>query len=508
MADLNLYTVPGGLRIVSEITDFVINEFSTKRNNINKNELTIVSHIKSNYAEYTIDFGLFDIIYLNSVQYTTALSLQNELQKTSSSFALKINGRNTGTLFGDDIRTTSKKPVVAGMWSHGLPLNGLNITINGSGKWYIPEDSNASGFPDGISIFETGTDSDGKIFITSVENRYEPGSLSYFVFTMASNNIDSSNGNFVLLFGAMSRGVNTEGNYDQIKEGQVIGFIRDNGTFKHVLRVYKNFQFQEQEVDYEIGSLEYLKILRLEVGYLGIHPFLNYKVNFDNLQDELIHSYLFKQGVTSVANPNLSLGVYIENQGNTANLQISNGSLQFGNYSERPGADPSARDLIDSFESASIASGTDTVLAVYTLPELLTMYDSIDSTGIAGATTRDFYNTIANKLNSIKATGTANKPIYVNVYIVPKSDVTATYTPLKPYVNALERATGAAITSVSLTNANKIGFLVLGVADKKDNEDVSSKEILLRSNQVGVITVSCSQSITDFTYTIFTSDLF
>ena len=101
------------------------------------------------------------------------------------------------------------------------------------------------------------------------------------------------------------------------------------------------------------------------------------------------------------------------------------------------------------------------------------MYDSIDSTGIAGATTREFYNTIANKLNSIKATGVANKPINVNVYIVPKSDVIATFTPLKPYVNALERAVGANITSVSLANANKIGFLVLGVADKKDSVDVA-----------------------------------
>lgn len=460
------------------------------------------------------------MIYNNPIPITESDGTKRTIQivglSDSYGAGIRVAGRQPGTLFGDDFRITSKKPVVSGMWAHGLPLNGLDISIVGSGKWYIPEDANSPGFPDGISIFETGTDANGKIFVTSVPNRYEPGSLSFFIFTMASNNLTLANGNFVLLFGAMSRGVASKGNYDQIKEGQVIGFIRDNGTFKHVLRIYKNFQFTELEVDYNTTTLEQLKILRLEVGYLGIHPMLTYKVNFNNLQDELQHTYVFNQGTTSVANPNLSLGVYIENQGNTQNLQISNGSLQFGNYSERPGADPSARSLIDTLEIPSMPGGTDTVLAVYTLPEVLTMFDSIDSTGIAGATTREFYNTIANKLKSIKATGIANKPIYVNVYLVPKSDVTTTFTPLKPYINALERASNSALVTlpdsqvitVSLANANKIGGLIIDTTSRKDSENVSSEEILLRSNQVGVITVTCSQSITDLSYSISTSDLF
>jgi len=419
---------------------------------------------------------------------------------------LLVAGRSPGTLFGDDSRTTSKKSASAGMWVHGLPIFATKYSIVGSGRWYIPNDVGAPAYPDGTSIFETGTDVNGKIFVTSDPNRYEPGSLSYFIFTVGFLGLLNATGNFTLLFGAMSRGLQSDGTFGDIKEGVVIGFRRNNGIFQHIFRIYKNFRvFQEQIIPYDPDQLENLKILRLEVGYLGIHPALVNEVNFETLQDELAHVFRFYLQNTSIANPNLSIGVYAENQGNNTNLQVANGSFNYGNYSDRDAPDASSRGLIDSLEVPSIPSGTDTVIAVYTLPEKLTMIDSLSG---SGTTTREFINTIANKLKSAKATGVANKPIYVNIYLVPKTDVVATFTPLRANVNAIERAIPPNITSVSLVNANQIGLLLLSPTDRKDVVNVNDEEILLRPDFVGVITVSCSQSITDLVYVISTEDQF
>ncbi len=431
------------------------------------------------------------IEYLNNYTFTESANLV-------------INGRSPGTLFGDDIRVTRRVPVQSAMWSHGLPLHAVDTEVVGSGRWYVEPDVVTPSFFDGVSSFETGTDANGKIFVTSSRlNRYQPGQLSYFVFTAAFENLSNANGNFLLLFGGMLRGLASDGQFGQIKDGIVIGFKRDNGDFHHVMRVYKNFQFTEEIFPFEETELQNLKILRLEIGYLGIHPASVNKVNFNEQKDEVEHTIIFNQDITSVSNPNLAIGIYVENQGNTSNLMVKNGSLQFGNYAERPAPDPSARNLFDSFESVSISSGADTVLAVYTLPEKLTMYKEINS---GGTLTGTFRNAIANKLNTIQAKGTANKFITLNVYLVPKADVVATFTPLNPNINALERAVGVAITSVSLANAIRIGALndvvVGGFAD------VSSQDILLTPDLVGVITVSCSQNITDFTYIISTSDLF
>ena len=230
---------------------------------------------------------------------------------------------------------------------------------------------------------------------------------------------------------------------------------------------------------------------------------LLYKINFNNLTDELTHVHKFISDKTSVSNPNLAIGLYLENLGNDTNISIKNGSLQFGNYAERLSPDPSARNLIDNLSIASIVSGTDTPVAVYTVPDKIDMYKEINSAGTLVGT---FYNTIANLLKAIQAVGTSNKFITLSVYLAPKADVVANYTVLNPYVNILERAIGVNITSVNLTNAVKIGSLININAGQLAN--VENENHLLTPDLVGVITVSCTQAITDFEMTISTSDLF
>jgi len=459
------------------------------------NQNPVISGVQVDYTKITIPKVFADrnecIEYLNRYIFISHVNIQS-------------TGRNTGTLFGDDIRTTRRVPVESGMWVHGLPVYGIDYEIVGSGRWYVLPDLVTPSLFDGVSVLETGTDANGKIYISSKRlNRYQPGQLSYFIFTAAWLNLLSANGDFLLLFGATLRGLASDGQFGLIKDGVVVGFKKVGGELKHIMRVYKNFQHTEEEYDFDDDELLNLKILRLEIGYLGIHPASVSKVNFKALTDELVHTVVFDQDTVSVGNPNLAASIYLENIGNTTNLEVRNGSFQVGNYSERSSPDPSSRPLFDSFEAAAISSGTDTVIAAYTVPEKLTMNKELNSAGVLNGI---FRNTVANKLNTAQAKGIANKSIVLNIYLVPKTDVVATYTPLSPFINAIERATGAAIISVSLTNAIKIG--ALNDINTGKFLDISNQDILLTSDLVGIITVSCAQSITDLSYIISTEDLF
>lgn len=504
MADLNLYTVSSGLRIVSDVSDFTINEFSVKRNNIVNNELTIIGDIKDNYAEFNIDFDFWDNVYLNSELYTLALLLQNTLTNVAPNVNILANGKSTGTLFGDDYIQTKRSPIGSGKYSQGLPIHSANILINGSGYW---ENVNVATVINGASEFGTGTDVDGKIYVSAKNlNRYEAGQLSYYLLTSAWNGISESNGDFIALVGASQAGLLSDGQEGDIKEGYMFGWKRTGEDIRAIVRVYKGFSFTDYPTDLVFPSAtENLKIFQFETGYLGIHPLLLYLVDTEILQQKLLAKVVFNQKVTSVNNPDLAISVYVENLGNTSNITVRNGSFQYGNYSERESPDASSRRWLDSFNSASVASGTDTVLAVYQVPEKVDMYSRIDS---IGTSINEFRNTVSNRLNLVDAVATsaANKPISINVYLVPKADVTATYTAVNPYINVLERATGANITSVSLANATKI----VNLPDIRSDHfrDVQKYNFLLNTELVGVITVSSTNTITDLEYTLNTEDLF
>jgi hypothetical protein len=505
MADLNLYITNAGLRIISDVSDVVYNEYSTKRNLRVLNELSIVSDIKNNYAEYTINFNEWDNIYLNDSAYTDAVTLQDDLQNISASITITSNGKNTGTLFGDDIRTTRRVPVASGKYSQGLPLYAINYDIVGTGYWEIVNDSGLNG----ASEFGTGTDSNGKIYVSSKGlNRYQPGQLSYYIFTACWPTLSTSNGNFVALIGASLPGLAVDGQAGDIKEGFMFGWVREDGDTepKPVMRVYKGFSYTQYDCQSSIELAQYLSIFELEVGYLGIHPSLLYRVDTLILKQDLIKKITFTDDKTSVNDPNMAISAYLENQGNTTNITVRNGSFQYGNYAERPSGDPSSRELIDTTTFASVASGIDTVVGIFTVPDKVDMQSRLDSTGIAGATISEFRNTIRNKLKKVVASAESgsNKIISLSIYLVPAADVTGTnFLPINPYINVIE---SSSIGTVSFTNAIKI----VELADLRsgDKDDVRLEDHLLDGSLVGVITVTSTGNILDLRYTIITEDQF
>lgn len=425
----------------------------------------------------------------------------------NDSVAITMNGQVPGTFFGDDIKTTRKVPVLATKYNQGLPTFAIDSDIVGSGYWEIPE---IGGVKNGVSELGTGIDSDGKVFISSTTlNRYEPGQVSYYIFTASFDGIDEANGNFELLIGSVLRGTVTEGKFGDIKEGFVFGFIKDSSADpRRVFRVYKNYVVVlESLISDEKFNLvkENLHIFHLNIGYLGINPVELKFADVLNRNVKTIHYQKFEQNTTNTNNPNQAIGVFLENKGNTTNITLRNGSVQFGNYAERQQTDASSRSLIDKFEVASIIAGTDIVLAAYTVPEFVNMVKRHD---LGGDTLDTFRNTLGNRLLNVQATAIpqSNKVITYNFYFIPKADIDATFTDLRPGVNILQRALAAAIVSVSLTNADQIGSFI--IPTEGVNENVILKNLILTSDTVAVLTITSTQSSTDFSTILDTEDLF
>jgi hypothetical protein len=510
VADLVLNTVAKGLNIVSDVSDFTIDQFSTKinnLNNVNRNELIIVGRIKDNYTEYTINFDHWDNVTFNGVIYTTDRTLQDELDKISIGQNLLIHGQNPGTFFGDDIRTTRRIAVSSAKYSQGLPVAFADYDIVGTGYWELPL---VGGVRNGVSEFGTGTDANGKIYLRSKGlNRYEPGQLSYFVFTTLFGGIEDANGDFVALIGANVGGLEVDGQYGDIKEGYMFGWKRVSGVLSPIFRVYKNFGYTEYSLDnLTLADSENLKIYFLEVGYLGIHPALLYRFDTKGLKYDLLKKLEFNQDITSVNDPNMSIGVYLENSGNTTNITIRNGSFQYGNYAERETFDDaSSRDILDEVYRATVTAGTDVFIAAYRIPQKVDMISRLD--GTTGITQSEFRNTIFNRLKRVQLNSSTNRVYTVSFYFIPSADITgASWQILRANINLLERTD---VGTVNLANADVFERFIMPTATSLVVEkDVRDENYQLGGDNVAVITATSQggTNITDFNLLINTEDLF
>ena len=419
----------------------------------------------------------------------------------TSQVNIASNGKNAGTLFGDNIISASRYAVGSGKYSQGLPVHAVNYKIVGSGYWQVVND----GTPNGASEFGTGTDANGKIYLSSKGlNRYYEGYLSYYLFTALWQGIQSANGDFIALVGASLPGLAVDGQDGDIKEGFMFGWKRVSGVLTSIVRKVKGFTPLDYTCEGDVDQCENLQIFDMNVGYLGIHPFLLYRVNFDTMIQDLVKKIKFEQDTTSVNDPNMAISVYLENITNTTNIFVRNGSFNYGNIqSVGRTSDPSARELADNYTNASIPSGTDTVLRIYTVPDKVTMHSRLDS---GGTTQSEFRNTIRNKLKKIIAVAESGsvKPISVSIYLIPIADVSgANFQPINPYVNVLYSSD---IGTVSLANAIKI--VELGDIRQGAKDDVRLEDYLLDGSLAGVITVSSAGTINNMRYTIITEDQF
>lgn len=427
-----------------------------------------------------------------------------------------VNGRIAGTFFGDDFTVVNRVTTSSAKWSQGLPAYGVDADFVGSGKWYLSDDINDISFPDSVCIFESGNDANGKCFVTDKQsNRYQAGHTSYYGYTVAMSGFDTSNGNFVALFGAMSRGAKSQGRFNEIKDAICFGIVRNNGTTRKVIRVYKNFQLVlDKDIIFDDEKVKDLNIYEHQIGYYGVHPSLIWYFNQTTKAHELVDYTEFLGDTTSISDPNMSLGCYIENKGNTSNIQIRNGSIEYGNYTTKPVlGDTSSRNITDRTQIALIAVDSDPtdgsgLVCAYRVTDY---FESVDSVSASGLTYRHFMSRIENQLIEISATGSANKPVNLNIYFIPEEDITATFSDVQQYVSVLQKAEAVAITALDFSRA-LFKYSIEVTAGKYNNSSSLLDKLNMRLG-VGTVAVLSLQSVTstsltDFTCDIITRDLF
>lgn len=165
MANINLYIVPSGLRIVTSNSDLIYNEYSTKRNDLSKNEISIVSDIKDSYAEIKINFSQ-DTVFLDGVQITTAEDLQDS-----------INNANVITSGIVDAGNSTSTPLNA-----DAVFTGTAIDASGYGIIYVSLISDVSSATDGLEIQQS---SDGINWDFKDNFTFSAGSAKTFSFQAA-----------------------------------------------------------------------------------------------------------------------------------------------------------------------------------------------------------------------------------------------------------------------------------------------------------------------------------
>lgn len=444
--------------------------------------------------------------------------LKNGKDLSMGSDISSVNGKIAGTFFGDDFTVTSRRSILGAKWSQGLPVFGTDSTITGAGaRWYIIDDP-ASSYLDGASRFTPGTTSTGKCFIsTKQHNRYEPGHLSYFGYT-SSWDTSNANGDYILLIGAVQRGAKSLVLDGSIKEGILWGFVRESGIEKKVCRIYKNFEYIQHDISNgKEFDFDELNIFEQQLGYYGIHPSVIYGADTVGKRTREVDYKDFHQSLTHVQDPNLAIGVYCENNGNTGDIGIVNGSVEFGNYSVQDNQiDGSAREISDCVKISSIAVDSDYTdgsgfVAAYKVNDNFQSISELNSTGVLYAF---FQNRIENQLLQINAQGDASVAVNLNIVMVPEEDVTATFTQLRPYVNVLQRADSAAVDFtnqqllLSITVTGGGGFLTGGYGSNAQSlADLRPK---LRPGMVAVLCLDSvsSTTLTDFRVDLITKDLF
>jgi len=399
-----------------------------------------------------------------------------------------INGKPQGTVFGVDMIVDEEIPQVKAKWDMGLNPTSQAIII---GTGYAKVTTNQTTLELG-----TGTDADGAIKIKSQKRiRYSPGSAIYGTFTAAFPKLEDSNGDYTMGLGLYD--FNEGYLLAQRRRGDILeyGFILINNG--NELFVPYNGILPIDPVD-----LNNLVIYRLETGYLGTAPTNIYWRDTVNEIFKRYHRQVYNQRTTSVLKPDLPVGAFVRNEGNTNNLTLLNGSYVAGTIGGNFEFDVSARP--QTYErDLSAPPGTDLTLFAFKNEEIVSMVGQVDITGIP--TFRDFNNSVASQLLEVKlAALDNNKLVNVDLYIADISDIiSGTFTPIKLGSSILEVSEDAVI---DLTNAEKLEGYRL-VKDGQNPDPVISTFDLLFPGKVAIFVYTTTSVTFDLSVFIKYQDL-
>ena len=418
----------------------------------------------------------------------TVLNWADELwlQRYGTTF---INGKPSGTSFGADFVVATEKAELASKWEQGIPLKSLAIDLQLTSRLLVT--------PDEVTLqLETGTDPAAFGYVYSQQRiRYEPGVPGYLKFTFAADP-DNHNGDYESAFGLLC----PQCGYAIAK--RVVGGVEKMQFLLRNKGVDEYFDFNGDPFP-EGQDIENLNIYRIDYGFLGIDTTRLFVRDIANSKWVKLHEQSYPQRTTSVNTPNLPVGAFVKNNGNTANVMILNGSVQAGNIDGRIGVDPSARQKAYEIDK-SVSGDTDGTVFAFRNDTTMEGYDSIDSAGVT--TTRIFPNTIASLLKKIKGTTDGAQNVIVNLYITTIDNIiSGTFTPIELGYSVLDVSEDAIID----LNAPETELLDSFPLTKVDSyrETVLAEANLLRPGQVAIFTYT-TQAGTDLTWFISYEDLF
>lgn len=377
-----------------------------------------------------------------------------------------VNGKPQGTVFGVDMVVGQEKVAISGKWDMGLQLDGLIREFIGTGYLKIT---------DGEETIElgTGTDADGESKVYSLNRvRYEPGAPLFMDYTVAWPKLEDSNGDYTM-------GV---GFYDGV-DGFVQGHRRRTDALEYGFILYRGGVETWFPANGPIMPLNYnnLNIHRLDGGYLGVAP-TNLYVR--NTLEELflrLHRQTYEQRTTNVKTPDLPVGAFVRNEGNTNNVVLLNGSFKAGTINGGQKEDPSA--VVNTYDRTFAAgAGIDQTIFAFRNDMEVDMYTYVDINETP--TTSLLKNTIAAQLKQVKlAVLDNNKNVVIDLYVTSIDDITSgTFTPVDLGRSVLKVSEDAV---VDLTNALKLETFLLG--KDAQNPDSEIKEVdLLFPGQVAI----------------------
>jgi hypothetical protein len=402
-----------------------------------------------------------------------------------------VNGKPQGTVFGVDMVVGNEHAAVATKWDMGIPLKAFQFDITGTA--YLQCTTTEETIE-----FGTGTDSDGEIKVWSTQRiRYEPGTPLFQKFTAAFPKLADSNGDYTCAIGL----------YDT-DNGYLYGQRRRNGVLEYgfiVVRDSVEEWYPANGVDYPIDhDPNNLLIYRIDAGYLGIAPTNVYVSDSTKEIWRRIHRQTYPQRITSIKTPDLPIGAFIRNEGNTLDIKVLNGSVQGGTINGKQDNDPSARTKTYRLTQTIPSSAVDEPIVAFSNPITVDMYDRIDISGIPR--TRLYTNTIASQLLQIQGVFDGqNKSGTVDLYAVPVADViSGTFTPVDLGYSILQVSSDPVI---DLTDAELLESFSFGSVADIPLTMVETLDLLF-PGQVAVFVVTSSSVSFDVTWTIKYQDRF
>jgi len=402
-----------------------------------------------------------------------------------------VNGKPQGTIFGADMVTATENPAISSKWDMGIPLKALETDITGSAyvQCTLTEETIEIG---------SGTDANAEIKLWSTQRiRYEPGAPLYEKFTLALPELADSNGDYTVAAGL----------YDT-DNGLLWAQRRVSDVIEYGLIVVRDAVetfFPANGDDFPEGQdPNNLNIYRIDSGYLGIAPTRVYVYNTTKKIWILIHEQIYEQRITNVKTPDLPIGTFVRNEGNTTDIKILNGSIQAGTINGRQEEDPSARTKTYRLTQTIPTSPVDELIVAFQSPITVTMYDKLDVTAVPR--TRVYTSTIASKLVDVQGVLEGqNKIGTVDLYLISNDDVTSgTFTPIELGYSTLQVSDDAV---VDLTNAELLESFPFGSVTNIDLIRIDTLDLLF-PGQTAVFVVNSASVSFDITWKIKYQDRF